>query len=142
MRVSIILPMEPRGKQRPRMATKGKFTRAYTPKETREWTEDARLHLKKLWSLAPFTKGVPVGIKIIAVHSRPQRLLRKRDPEGRIWKTSKPDADNITKILLDSLNGIAWDDDCQVCDEQTLKYYAAKGEKPHVEVCIWELHRV
>jgi len=142
MKVSIILPMEPRGKQRPRLVSKGKFTTVYTPKETREWTAEARKHLENLWYLKPFEKGVPVGIKITAVFKRPKRLLRARDPEGRIFKVNKPDADNVSKLCLDSLNGIAWHDDAQVCDEQTVKYYAAKGENPHVEICIWELHIV
>ena len=142
MKVSIILPMAPRGKQRPRHVSRGKFSTVYTPKETRDWTTEARRHLDNLWYLKPYEKGVPVGIKITAVFKRPQRLLRARDPEGRIFKVNKPDADNVSKLVMDSLNGIAWHDDAQVCDEQTIKYYAAKGEIPHVEICIWELHIV
>ena len=30
------------------------------------------------------------------------------------WQTSKPDADNYAKLILDALNGVLWRDDAQV----------------------------
>jgi Holliday junction resolvase RusA-like endonuclease len=33
-----------------------------------------------------------------------------------IYPTKKPDADNIAKVILDALNGIAYRDDTQVVD--------------------------
>lgn len=133
------IPIAPRGKQRPRLANKGRFAKAYTPAETVKWTKTARLFLSKLWLSVPIPAGEAVGIRITAVHARPQRLLRKKDPEHRLYKPTKPDCDNICKIVLDALNGLAWADDCQVCDEQTIKLWAAKGEQPHVFVEIWRL---
>ena len=40
------------------------------------------------------------------------------------YPTVKPDADNIAKAVLDSLNGILWHDDKQVCQLAVHKVYA------------------
>ena len=45
--------------------------------------------------------------------------------------TKKPDCDNIAKIILDSLNKIAYHDDSQVVDLHVNKRYA---EMPYVYV--------
>lgn len=43
----------------------------------------------------------------------------------------KPDTDNIAKIVLDALNGLAYPDDKQVVELQVLKTYDLDG---YVEV--------
>ena len=48
----------------------------------------------------------------------------------------KPDVDNLAKIVLDSLNKIAYDDDVQVCRLLVEKRY---GETPQVLVRLSEL---
>ena len=48
----------------------------------------------------------------------------------------KPDVDNLAKIVLDSLNKIAYDDDAQVCRLLVEKRY---GETPQVLVRLSEL---
>ena len=95
--------------------------------------------LQQLWQGAPIPAGVAVGLKVVAVHSRPQRLLRLKDPQHRLYKTSKPDGDNVLKIAADSCNGICWHDDAQVAVMQVQTLYAAKGETACVELSIYEL---
>lgn len=56
--------------------------------------------------------------------------------EDEIYPTIKPDTDNIAKIILDSLNGIAYKDDKQVIRLQVEKRYA---EEPSVSVWISEV---
>ena len=46
--------------------------------------------------------------------STPKRVLSEPD-------THKPDADNIAKIVLDALNGVAWLDDAQVTSLTVVK---------------------
>lgn len=46
----------------------------------------------------------------------------------------KLDLDNIPKVLLDSLTGIAWEDDRQVYDIHVRRYLVKKN--PHIEVSI------
>jgi len=56
--------------------------------------------------------------------------------EDEIYPTIKPDTDNIAKIILDSLNGIAYKDDKQVIRLSVEKRYA---EEPSVSVWISEV---
>jgi Holliday junction resolvase RusA-like endonuclease len=73
------------------------------------------------------------------VFPRPQRLLRKNDPKGRIPHTIKPDRDNLDKAVLDSLTGLVWVDDCQASTGLVEKYYAAADEVSHVAIVITKL---
>lgn len=50
--------------------------------------------------------------------------------EFRSPHTIKPDADNLIKGLKDSLKGVVWVDDSQVCGEFAAKVRAHRGEKP------------
>ena len=56
---------------------------------------------------------------------------------GCIYPTKKPDADNIAKIVLDALNGVAYTDDTQVINLSVQKRY---GEVPEVKVEITEVN--
>ena len=80
--------------------------RRYTPDKTAEAMELIRMaYVKEAHGLmAP--KGVPVRVAIVTTRpmpkSRPKRI------------TKEPDVDNIAKLVLDALNGVAWVDDTQV----------------------------
>lgn len=54
----------------------------------------------------------------------------------RIYKTTKPDIDNLFKAATDAMTGIIWEDDDQICVNRSSKWFAAAGEEPHVEVQI------
>jgi Holliday junction resolvase RusA-like endonuclease len=47
-----------------------------------------------------------------------------------------PDKDNLEKLLLDALKGIAWTDDKLVTAGQQYKRYCLAGMEPHIRVCI------
>ena len=53
-----------------------------------------------------------------------QTYTDKQTQEYEIRPTTKPDADNIAKAVLDSLNAVAYPDDKQICDLHITKYYA------------------
>jgi Holliday junction resolvase RusA-like endonuclease len=44
---------------------------------------------------------------------------------GRLHHTSKPDADNLCKVVLDALNNVAWRDDAAVVDLRCFKKYGS-----------------
>ena len=137
--IILLLFIEPMGKQRPRLSSRGRFSRAYTPKKTADWTKDAQRAIKHLYSRKPIERSIPIEVKITAVHKRPQRLLRKCDPAGRIWKTTKPDIDNIAKIVYDSGNGLLWADDAQIVRSICEDVYAAKNEASSISIVIRKL---
>ena len=70
----------------------------------------------------------PVVVSESFFFSRPQRLMKKTSPEGKIPHTSKPDRDNLDKAVLDALTGIAWLDDCQVFSGRISKWYCTKTD--------------
>ena len=80
-----------------------------------------------------------VNMNIIYAFRRPQSLSKKERNEidnGKIVpKTTKPDIDNLTKAILDALNGIVWKDDAQVTQINVQKIWSAKDQ---IEVEIWE----
>ena len=129
------IPLEPIGKGRPRVSTRGGRARAYTPSKTRVWEALAAWHLGLGWAAPPLDE--PLVLEVLAVFERPKRLLRKDSPAGRIPHTVKPDNDNCEKVVADSLvkAGVVRDD-CLFCDGGTRKVYAAHGEDPHVEVTV------
>lgn len=53
-----------------------------------------------------------------------------------IRPTKKPDLDNVIKIILDGLNGLAYGDDKQVVELKALKCYA---KEPFVLIQIEEM---
>lgn len=93
-----------------------------------------RLAFEKKFSGSPFV--APLRVDCCFVMPRPQKLMRKIDPDGRIPFWQKPDRDNLDKAVLDALKGLAWIDDCQACAGYIEKWWAAKDEAPHVVLCI------
>ena len=57
-------------------------------------------------------KDKPVNVRIVAT----KESKRAGEPF-----TSKPDADNIAKLVLDALNGKAWHDDSQIVSLDVVK---------------------
>lgn len=58
--------------------------------------------------------------------------------KGDISHIKKIDSDNLAKSILDALNGLAYDDDSQVCLLVVQKLY---GEKARVEVVLEEINK-
>ena len=52
------------------------------------------------------------------------------------WMDKRPDIDNILKVYLDALQGIAFKDDGQVAKVETRKLRARQGNPPEVVVHI------
>lgn len=125
---------EPKGKGRPRFTKNG---HAYTDDKTKQYESLVGLSYRNMSEGYKFTSPVRVTIK--AFHKLPKGKSKKAVEDmlnGRILPTKKPDADNVAKIVLDGLNGIAWDDDAQVVDLMVTKAYS---EHPYVAVIIEEI---
>ena len=110
---------------------------AFTDAKTERF-EAAIAHAADACIDAPFHVDALLEVWIVAVFARPKRLMRRKDPEGRILHGSPPDADNIAKAVIDALN--PWITmDQRVARLHVGKVYAAIGEPAHVEVEIEEL---
>lgn len=76
----------------------------------------------------------PVELSVRASYPWPKSMsANKRAKPGAHWRTSRPDADNITKIIADGLNGIAWGDDAQIV---SLHVWKTHGDFPGLQVRI------
>lgn len=125
---------EPQGKGRPRFSTRGGFVKTYTPEKTASYENFVKVcYLNKY-------KGQKLDgeiiAEIIAYFSIPKSFSKKKRVqaiEGKIRPTKKPDTDNIAKTILDSLNGIAFEDDKQVVALLVKKLY---GEEAKVVVSL------
>lgn len=67
----------------------------------------------------------PVMIRFTAVFETPRsfnKALQAAAASGKLYCTKKPDKDNIEKLIIDALNGIAWADDQQVMGGGVKRY--------------------
>ena len=128
------IPGKPFGKQRPRMTKAGM---AYTPKETTSYENLIKRACQDSKGGLYFDAEQPIGLGIKAYYPIPASTSKKAKIamlNGQMLPTKKPDCDNITKIVADALNGIAYHDDKQIVINVIEKHYA---EEPRVEVVIW-----
>ena len=115
---------KPVGKGRPR------FYRghAVTPKNTREYEKIVADTYKE--SKLPYFETEPVIVEILAKHPVPKSETKKNRIamlSRKVLPTLKPDIDNIAKIILDGLNGVAFADDKQVVELKITKEYSTHG---------------
>ena len=126
------IPGEPMGKQRPRVTRYG----TYTPKKTVEYEN----WVKECYCINTdrkcLTGEIEAEMKVyMSIPKSTSKKKRQAMLEGEVRPTKRPDLDNIAKIILDSLNGIAYNDDKQVVSCKIEKWY---GEVPRVEVTLEE----
>ena len=70
-------------------------------------------------------KSVPVSLNFLFVFKRPQRLKTKKTDPGFIPHTVKPDNDNLIKLYVDCLSGVAFHDDNQVYEIKSKKVFCS-----------------
>lgn len=71
----------------------------------------------------------PVCVTIYALYPIPKsctRAERAKMLDAKIRPLVKPDVDNISKIVCDALNGVAYDDDKQIVALNVIKAYGAE----------------
>lgn len=136
MTVRLTIPGKPVGKGRPRFRRAGNFVQTYTP----EATANYETLVKWCWQERKLPKlSGEISATIKAYFPIPKSATKKRREEmakETVGYTSKPDTDNLAKIVLDSINGLAYDDDSQVVQLTVTKHYS---EEPR---CVVELEEV
>lgn len=101
-----------------------------TPKETASYEGDIKIFYQNGCGGAVFDRGVPLAIDIAALFEPNKSESLKRSNlmlAGKIRHTKKPDVDNIAKLVMDALNGLAWHDDSQVVSLSAHKAYAEQA---------------
>lgn len=137
--MEFVLPMAPHAKQRPRARVVRGRPHIYTPQETIDWEADAHMAAIDALGGTKMTEA-EVSLSAVFVCPRPQRLMRKRDPDGLI-PGGRGDVSNFVKSLEDALNGVCWVDDSQVVRVEAEKFYAEKNGKPRIHVRVEEVSK-
>jgi Holliday junction resolvase RusA-like endonuclease len=110
----------------------------HSPAEVRKWQIWARKTASDQMDGQHPMKGmleVAVQIYLPVPKSMPKKYIGHA-LEGRIQPITRPDLDNYSKAILDSLTGICWLDDSQIVSLSLRKLYS---EKPRIEIQIEEL---
>lgn len=119
----------PVGKGRPIVNTR--TNTAFTPKKTREYEKLVAECWKEQTGGFSFGGDVPLNAIIQAYFPIPKSYTKKRKREiitQGIKPLKKPDGDNIDKIIFDALNGVAYEDDKQICVHTTEKHYCSSED--------------
>jgi len=102
------------GKPQPTERVRFDGRKAYKPSKTREamnrriWAIRRHIATEKLETIS----DQPISVEIDFFHTRPKTMLRKKDPTNPIPKTTKPDVDNLAKLVLDCCTqATLWADD-------------------------------
>ena len=123
------IPGKAQAKQRPRMGRSGVV---YTPKETLIYENYVKMcysDYANQFEWLPYENQVRAEIDVlVAVPKSDSKAKKKAKIEGAIRPTVKPDCDNLAKSILDSLNGLAYQDHKQVVELSIKKYYAENAE--------------
>lgn len=129
----IIIEGKIKGKARPRFNTR--TGHAITPKDTVQYENWVKMCYKEQQA-TKYLEG-PLRALIVAYYKIPKSYTKKRVEairRGEEYPTKKPDLDNIAKIVLDSLNKIAYDDDAQIVELTVLKRYTEDVERIELEL--------
>lgn len=112
--IKLTFDVAPVAKERPRFTKAGSV---YTPTKTAVFEKTIRiLAAKQMRDNRYLTLSGPLVVDVIFQVCKPKSA-------GRSHPTVKPDIDNLIKSLFDSLNGVAWEDDAQVCSIHCTKAY-------------------
>jgi Holliday junction resolvase RusA-like endonuclease len=133
--ITVIISGEPVAKGRPRMTRKG-F--AYTPAATRKYEAHGRLAAQLAMNGNPPIAG-PVRVELLIELPVPASWSQRKHAAaltGDIRPTSRPDADNYIKVMLDALNSIVLADDSQVVDIHAVKKF---GLSPKMVATVFPL---
>ena len=131
--ITFTVPAVPVAQPRPKATLRGGHAAVYEAKAghaIHSFKATARMAAAAAYTGAPLKGPLRAELSFVFASKKKERT----------WKATRPDADNLAKGLLDSLNGTLYVDDNQICELTITKVHAAHGEQPHVVVEIEELY--
>ena len=128
----------PRGQGRPRATSKGKFASVYEDKKDKMAKQDIAVIVQQ--QAPEQLLDCPLRVDLKFYFPRPKGHYGSGRNSGVLKPqftnalyTSKPDVDNLCKLVLDALTGIFWRDDACVVESYIKKMYS---DKPRTEIFI------
>jgi len=103
-------------------------------------TPDSTSHAENNWrdiflrsGEQPFPPETPLEVTVTAYLARP-----KSTPKKRVRPITRPDSDNLYKLVTDALEKLAYDLDSRIVDVHIHKQYAVYPDPPRTVVVIRE----
>ncbi len=134
--VRFTVPIAPIGKGRPRL---GRGGRTYTPEATVSYGRAIAAQARAAMGCGQPSAEHLWRVRVVAFTPRP--ASRPRDMEAAAWKAgsaamrrTKPDVDNVLKLVLDALNGVVWGDDAQVVSATVERWMAPADSAAGIDV--------
>ena len=137
--MKFIVEGKPQGKARARTFYNKRMGKmqSITPIQTKSYEDLIRWSYKAAGGKYLGEKTLQVNIQAFYPIPKAFSKVKTNDAiNGDIRPTSKPDCDNIVKVVLDALNGVAYYDDKQVVAVSCNKYYGVRG---YLQIAIEEL---
>lgn len=110
-RYNLEINARPIPKARPRLS---KFA-VYTPKKTADYEKLIAYEWKRRYKDLILKKAVKLDLLF---------CFKKAKSCKKDYHTQRPDLDNLEKAILDGLNKIAFEDDCQVVEMKSQKVFS------------------
>lgn len=134
MKICFQVPGTPVSKLRHRtFITKGGSQRQYTPQETILYENMSAICCREAMN-GTNQERFTGPVKVSARYYFPIAKTRAgRIAEGN-HHCQRPDLDNCVKSILDSLHGVAWNDDCCVCEVVASKHWTHLQPRAEIEV--------
>lgn len=129
---------KPQGKARARTFYDTRLGRmnSVTPVQTKSYEDLIRWSYKAAGG--KYLGDAVLQVDIKAVYPIPKGFSKAKTNDAlaeKLRPTTKPDCDNIIKVVLDALNGVAYYDDKQIICVSCNKYY---GETGYLQISIKE----
>src|SRR5574343_295839 len=143
-RLKFVVFGKPIGQARPRFFTrKGKngktFAGAYNPQESEAAKFGLSVRMQIPNGFQPFDGPIAISAKfVLPIPASASKKNHAAMMDGAMLPAKKPDLDNFIKFVCDSLSGIVWKDDVQICKfyEPLEKVY---GDQPRTEIEVFKL---
>ena len=121
---------KPQGKARARTFydRRSDKMRSVTPTQTKSYEDLIRWSYKAAGG--KYMGEAIMKVSIQAYYPIPKSFSKKKRNDAifeKVRPTTKPDCDNVIKIVLDALNGVAYYDDKQVVSVSCDKFYTERG---------------
>lgn len=134
-RMKITLPGIPMAKARARTVRRGTFVHTYDPQESAKQTIKNEIeaqisaYLCHTTTLPCFGKDIALAVAFCFFMPYPKDANQWIEA----YHIKKPDLDNLEKLYLDCMNGIAYHDDSQIAEINSTKIFS---DKPRTEIHI------
>ncbi len=113
--VKFVFKIEPYPKRTAQFTMRGGFGRAIKNKKTADFEANLKQMCANQYKSAALTG--PLAVKVAFYLTKPKSVRRE-------YPTVTPDTDNLLKSCFDAMNGLLWEDDCQIVNIEAAKRYS------------------